>query len=371
MSPRRPSQRWHHGALIAWLIAALMPAALTGNPLYLAIDLALLGWVYTQLGRGSEIAAAWGGLARLGFAFALFTLIINVFFGGAGDTVLLTLPSWRPGGGPLQLGGPVTLEGLLFGVVSTLALLCAILALATFNILVDHYQLTRAVPAALHQSATIVSIALAFLPQLASAQREIRQAHALRGHRIRGVRDLAPLLVALLGEAMERAIRLAESMEARGYSAATSRTADRRGLATRLAIVGGLGSILAGAVLRGMGNAMPIAVDPRMLGTLAGLAGLALLIGAFWHLGRQTRRSRHRRARWRRRDTVLTAISLTTAVGLMGIWATRRSWLFFQPWPTAEWPPFEPWIPLLFVPVLVPWWVARSARPAIVAEGTP
>lgn len=362
---------FHHGALVAWLLAALLPAAITGNPLYLGADLALVALLYSRLGRGSasKQAAAWGGFARLGVLFALFTVGINLLFGGVGETVLFTLPSWNPNDGPFQVGGAVTAESLVFGLVSALALLVALLALAVFNGLVDHYQLLRAVPAFLYQSATVVSIALVFLPQLARAQREIREAQALRGHRVRGLRDLAPLVLTLLGEALERAVRLAESMEARGYAAPAHRgeSAERESRGARLAIVGGLGSILAGAVLRDApseSRGRLDLVDLETLGTGLALLGVVALVATLGWLGRRARRTRHRHARWRGRDTLLTALSLLCAVTLVALRARRPELFAFQILPVVERPSFVPWLllPVLAAPALLFAQLAQLAR---------
>lgn len=359
-----PHSDFHHAGLIVWLLMALLPSALTSNPWYLLWSGVLLFGLHRATGQGSETANAWAGFAYFALAFVVFTLLMNILFGGLGQTVLLELPAWRPGDGSFQVGGPVTLEGILHGLISALALLCAIFALATFNTLVDHYQLLRSVPRFLHQAATVASIAIVFLPQMARAQREIRQAHALRGHRIRGLRDLGPLLLTLLYEALERAMRLAESMEARGFGASHPRSLSQ-GLGTRLAIVLALGLLLVGVVVRGMGADMFEAVDlpwdHQRLGSVAIGVGMALLGGALWSLGRRQRRTHHRRTRWRRRDSALVAVSLLAAAFFVGLKIRQPSLFNYQTLPKAQWPTFEWWIALPMLLVLCPQVLRRQS----------
>ena len=207
-----------------WLAAALAPPLLTRNPFYLAGALAAVGVVYGVVARGREAVAGWGAFLRLGLVLVAFSALVQPLLVHVGATTLFTLPSWSwhldafgRTLGTVELGGRVTLESVVYGIGRGLALLAVLLAFATFNARVDPYHLLRGIPRFLYQSGIVLSIALAFVPQMLAAQREIREAQALRGHRFRGLRDLVPLLVALLAEGLERSIDLAESMEARGF----------------------------------------------------------------------------------------------------------------------------------------------------------
>ena len=126
--------------------------------------------------------------------------------------VLFTLPrNW-----PL-IGGPITLEGLLYGLSGGASLFAVLLVFATFNLALDSHRLLRWLPSGLYQAGLVVSIALSFIPQLMSSLQEIREAQRVRGHQFRGVRDWIPLFVPLITTALERSLTLAESMEARGF----------------------------------------------------------------------------------------------------------------------------------------------------------
>lgn len=352
---------FHSTALLFWLLAALAPSVLTRNPLYLAVALGLMTITHQVLAKRSPTAGAWGSFARLAIFFVLVTLAINVLLGAGGETTIFELPAWKVTGDEgrilFQVGGPVTLESLLFGLTTALALLSVILALATFNTLADHYQLLRSLPDFLYQTATVVSIALAFMPQLVEAQREIREAQALREHRIRGLRDLLPLVMTLLAEGLERAITLAESMEARGFAGPPR---GRFGeLLPRLLIALGLGLLAIGAVGRGLWPE-----SGAGLWMLA--AGGLLLAGTLYGLGRRVRRSRFRSQAWRPRDTWLAGISLAALGGFTALVLADARPLHYELFPQAHWPPFEALalVPMLaFLAPLVLFHPSRSEAP--------
>lgn len=338
---------FHSRALFIWLLAALLPSVLTRNPFYLLCSLLLVAAVHRRLGKLSPTAGAWSGFARLAVIFLLFTLAVNVVLGGRGATVLVELPAWRWIGSDgrvlFQLGGAITAESLTEGVISALALLSVIYALAAFNALADHSQLLRDLPTFLYQGATVVSIALTFLPQLVVSQRQIRQAHALRGQHIRGLRDLLPLLVTLLAEGLDRAMSLAESMEARGFSGPPRAPRLRRLL--RVGIAVGLGLLLAGSVLHGL----------RRSGGLALLvAGGSVLALTVWRLGRDIQRSRYRRRRWRAVDSALVALALLSGGSLLGLYLRQRGLFHYQAWPAVQWPGWDLRIVLALLPIAGP-----------------
>jgi energy-coupling factor transport system permease protein len=303
----------------------------------LGTGLLVLVAVERRLAGRSPDGEAWGSVLRLGLLFVLFTLAFNLLLGGYGETTLVELPAWKVTGEEgrvlFQVGGALTLESLLFGLTAALALAFMLLALAVFNSLADHYQLLRGLPPFLYQAGTVVSIALTFIPQLFRAQRQMRQALALRGHRFRGFRDLVPLLVNLVAEALERAMALAESMEARGFSAAPGEKASGPWL--RLGIAAGLALCLVAMVLRGTGG-------PPWPSALLALAGVGALAQALRRVGRRHHRTRHRLAPWTWRDSVLVGAALLLAGGLAFLWLLDRGRFAYPLLPVASWPTLDP-----------------------------
>jgi hypothetical protein len=154
-----------------WLLAALLPVVLTKNPFYLLVAILAVAANYLSLGRNAPTAQGWGSFLRLGLILVFFSIAFNLLFVSAGDTVLFTLPQlrWRVTSLAqqpvlMQIGGQVTLESLIYGFTTGLALIGVLVTFATFNTLVDHYQLLRSIPRFLYQSAIVASIGITFVP---------------------------------------------------------------------------------------------------------------------------------------------------------------------------------------------------------------
>jgi energy-coupling factor transport system permease protein len=355
---------FHTATWLLWLLAALLPTLLSKNPWYMLLLLAIAGADYYLLGRGSPVAQSWGLFLRLGLFLVVFSVAFNLLFSTYGATELFQLPRWRLATGRaiiFQLGGPLTLEGLAYGLANGLSLMVILMTLATFNTLVDHYLLLRSIPRFLYQTAVIISIAITFVPLMVVAQREIREAQALRGHRFRGLRDLPPLFIALLVEGLERAIGLAESMEARGFGGRVSASAVRRELLFRAAIAFSLFILLAGA--------FALAYFPlKWPGGLLAALGAGILLLSLWLIGRSVERSRYRRELWRRRDTVVS-LACGLSLGLIALLRLAdRAALSFYPYPRLSLPPFNPLVGLallaLLAPVAVALWEKKHDRTA-------
>lgn len=341
---------FHTWSWVAWLVAAAIPAFTLRNPLYLVLILGAAGIVYAALGRTSPLGSSWGSFVKLGvFLFAL-TIPFNALSIHIGQIVLFRLPgSW-----PI-VGGAITLEAFISGAVSGLNLLAILVVFAAFNAAVDHYQLLRATPAFLFQAGVVISIAISFVPQMVLSAREIREAQRIRGHRFRGIRDLLPLVMPLLASSLERAIQLAETMEARGFGSAVHPLSSRAALASQVGTLGALLSVLVGL--------FAVTYFPQA-GTwgwiLAGL-GVAAMLAIFVLQGRRVRRSRYRRPRWQTRDTILAAASTIVIAAVVTARLAVPQALAYTPFPPSPLlPPFHPLAagPLLLLALpalLVPW----------------
>lgn len=350
---------YHTTTWLLWLIAALLPAMLTRNPLYLIILLLAVAVAYNTIGRLSPVADSWRLFLKAGLILASFSILFNTLTVHYGETVLFTLPRFTLTIGHvtfLDLGGRITLEALTFGFVSGLSLIVILLIFATFNVLVDHHQLLRSTPAFMYQTAMIASIAIAFVPQMVASLKDIREAQAIRGHRFRGIRDLLPLFVPLLTSGLERAIQLAESMEARGFGSETSPQTTRRGLLHRILIPVALFGLLAGVFWYSYYS------NGRWVGAFVVLASLAALIGNLVTMGRGVRRSRYRRELWRRRDTIVSAASIVAIVVIGGFWLLNTEALLFYPYPRVSLPNFNPLIGLVLLTSITPVLAAPQMR---------
>jgi energy-coupling factor transport system permease protein len=331
---------FHPIAWLTWLVGAMAPALLTRNPLILTVLLLVTAVVYNALGARSPLAGGWASLVRLALVLWGFSLVFDGLTNHFGATPLIVLPREWP-----IVGGPITAEALLFGLSSGLALASLVLIFATFNAVADHYRLLRMVPAAFYHAAVVAAIALTFVPQTVASLQDIREAQTLRGHRFRGLRDLLPLFLPLLSSGLERAIQLAESMEARGFA---HTDAPLPGAGTRLGLVAGALSCGAGAFV---GAYFPA---ERAAGLVLLLGGAGLLAGGLWRLGQGVRRSRYRRLHWQRRDSLVATAGGLVAGAFVATALLAPARLAFDPYPRATWPPFDPLVGLALLPLLAP-----------------
>ena len=342
---------FHTWSWVAWLVAAAVPAFTLRNPLYSALILGAAWLVYTALGRSTVVGSSWGSFVKLGFFLFALTIPFNALSIHIGQIVLFSLPSNWP-----IIGGAITLEAVIAGAVNGLALFTILVVFAAFNAVVDHYQLLRATPPFLFQAGVVLSIAITFVPQMVLSAREIRQAQRIRGHRFRGLRDLLPLVMPLLASGLERAIQLAETMEARGFGGAVRPRSRREALAAQAGVLAALLALLTGLSL--------IAFWTRWQvwgGALTALGGAGLLL-LFWFQGRGVRQTRYRRPRWRSRDTILAAASALTLAVVLAAKAVAPETLYYSPYPPNPlWPPFNPWVGAALLLLALPALLAPAA----------
>ncbi len=272
----------HALAWLIWACSAAVLALMTRNPLYLAL-IALAAWLtYIVVGQRSHQAGRWRGLLKVGLLIWALTIPFNVLMIHQGAHVLGRLPKQWP-----LVGGNITLEAVVYGLVSGFSLWTLLLIFAAFNMAADASQLLRFMPASFYQIGTIASIALTFVPQMLASAQEIREAQQIRGHRFRGWRDLLPLFVPLLTTSLERAIQLAESMESRGYGGSAIASPQRKLTRQQGSVLGGLALALCGLLAR--------AYWPQRayIGHILIVVASLMLIGALRAMGRQVPRSRY------------------------------------------------------------------------------
>jgi len=329
---------FHTLTWVIWLVAAALPAFTLRNPLYLVLVVGASWVVYLGLGRTSPVGRSWGTFVRIGVLFVAVAVAFNALSSHFGTLVLFRVPEAWP-----IVGGPITLEAAVAGAVNGLGLLAILAVFATFNAVVDHYQLLRATPAFAFQVGTVISIAITFVPQMVLSAAEIRQAQRIRGHRFRGIRDLLPLVMPLLATSLERAIQLAETMEARGFATVlnpdSTGSSQRRTLLTQTGLLATLLGLLAGLFL------LTFVVGGSTWGW-----GLLILSGAgmgiiLWGQGRQVRRTRYRRVRWQSHDTVVAiACGIALAAVIAGRLAAPQTMAYSPYPPNSLLPPFNPYV---------------------------
>ena len=386
---------FHTLTWLTWLVAAAYLALVNQQPLQSALLILATALVFQVASRRNPLGQSWHAFLRLGLGVWLVALLFNLLSSHAGVVVFFTLPRRWP-----LIGGPITLEALLYGLASGGSLFAMLLVFATFNLAADQHRLLRRIPTGLFQAGLVVSIALAFVPQMVQGLQQIREAQRIRGFKLRGLRDLIPLFVPLVTTGLERSLTLAESIEARGFGGvagtATGSVAPRvrsgaehkpswgrviasdyghKGLAQRQAwqsatTLVGLLAVLGGLVWQAVQPA------PRWPGW-AGLGlGIALVLAALYQQGRSVRRTHYQRELWRACDTWV-ALASVASIALVSYTRIRAPLtLSYYPYPPfCPWPRFAPLLGLAALLVATPAFLwpspqtAQATRQSDGAEG--
>jgi energy-coupling factor transport system permease protein len=195
-------------AIAAWSAACLVIILSTTNPAYKA----------TVLAAALAALAAGAGLRRIErllvavLLIGVFAMFLNFVSAHLGTTVLFSLPASIP-----AIGGPYTLEALVYGASGGMTIAAAILAAAPFSLLLASNEVMDALPAALSRTGAAIAASLNLVPGVASSFVQVSEAQRLRGWRPRGPRSWAEVVVPVVLTSVEGSIQLAESMEARGF----------------------------------------------------------------------------------------------------------------------------------------------------------
>ncbi|MCE5258436.1 MAG: energy-coupling factor transporter transmembrane protein EcfT [Chloroflexi bacterium] len=343
----------HPLAWVAWVCGAAVCSLLTRNPLYQVI-LTLSAWlVLVVAGGSSPLSGGWMGVVRLGALIWVITIPFNALMLHQGNTVLFSLPANWP-----LVGGNITLEAVIYGASAGLAIWVLLLLFSALNTAMDASELIRLAPPVFYQAGIITSIGLTFVPQMVKSSQEIREAQRVRGHHFRSWRDLLPLVIPLLTTSLERAMELAESMEARGFGGETNDLSTRRRLYLSLLILLGLGLLLTGAAL-----GLWLQQGAWWTGMIL-ICAVGCLAYAFTALAQHSKRSHYSRRRWTWNDTLISAGSLAALSVMIVVRVTDNLALTYYPFPpNALLPAFNPWVGLALVLYALPGLVSILREP--------
>lgn len=328
----------HPIAWVCWLLASLVALSATRNPLYLTLVLLCITLVSTTVTPKAEVSPPISPL-RFATIVVVFSALFNALTFHAGETVVFRLPESIP-----LLGGPITLEAMVYGGLNGLVLAGFFAAFVALNAALSTRELIGLVPRAFHPVAVVISIAITFVPTTFRQMQAIREAQAIRGHRVRGVRDWLPLFMPLLVGGLERALQLAEALTARGFAAGTQ-TQDTK---TRVALVAGLATLLAGWLLR-------LVWGHDLFGLQVMLLGGVVVLGALWVLGRRTSRTTYRPHPWRPHDwsVVVTALIVIGSF-VLPVPPFDQTTLRYAPYPALHLPAFDPLVGTMILGLLWP-----------------
>jgi energy-coupling factor transport system permease protein len=312
--PGRLPRGLHPVAWWLWAIALATAASRTTNPLLLVLIFAVLGLVVTL--RRTD--APWARGYRFYLFMALTVIVIRIVFRvvfesgvAPGQTILFSLPrvptpSWYSG---VQIGGPVSLPGVLSATLDGMRLACLLGCIGAANTLANPKRALRVLPGALYELGVAVTVALSVAPQLVESVQRVRRARRLRGAGGKGLHALRAIAIPVLHDALERSLRLAAGMDSRGYGRVGGATRASRRVTAAL-MLGGLAGLCLGAYGL-LGSA-----EPRGLGVGGFAAGAGLCVAGLALGGRRVSRSRYRPDPWSWPEWAVTGCGLACAIVL-------------------------------------------------------
>lgn len=360
---RTAEHPFHSVAWLVWALAAAACVELAPSPVYVALVVAVAFLVVSAHTLDTPLARAFPLLLGVGAAFGLVRVLLTAATTHTGLDALFTTPHFslpRLLGG-FQVGGPVEPAVVLQAAAESFAVVGVMAVFGAFNAVVSHHQLVQSAPRAFYETGLILTVAVAFVPATVATVARVREADRARtgGHVVRRGR-LVRLAVPILESALERALLLAESMDARGFAAAEASRSDRTAAWCVLAGLAGMGGAFVALVARARAPAV-------VLGAVAVTAVAAATIVS----SRQAARATYRARRMATRDWALVAGALLAPAGLGVLALAGDSTLTWTATP-LHLPRFSPLAAVALAALTVPAWHPhpRAARPET-APGAP
>ena len=345
-----------------WIGAAALVPLMTRDPLYLVIDFAITCVVADAIRAHpfTEAAPVFASPLR----FAAFAILVGALFNGlvshVGETILMRLPDAIP-----LIGGPLTAESFVYGAINGLILATLFSAFAVLTLAVPVRDLIAYLPRAFYPIAVVSAIAATFVPSSVRQFQQVREAQAIRGHRMRGLRDWLPLFMPVLIGGLERALQLAEAMTARGFAGGNGQpeslgTETRRGRGTvsQIVLMLGLGGVLVGGVVRLLpGGARWLGLD---LSLPLLVLGTAATLWVVWRAGSHVHHTRYHRSAWTGVDSACAVFAIVAVLPLLIV--MLRGETGYTPYPRLALPVFDPLQGFPLLGLLAPIWGLQARR---------
>jgi energy-coupling factor transport system permease protein len=178
----------------------------------------------------------------------------------------------------------VNLSNIVYAALEGARLAVILIVFGTFNAVTDPYGVLRLAPRRFHEPALAAALALSIAPRTIDGLHRVREAQAMRGIEVRGMRTLPALVVPVLETGMEEAVTLAESMDSRGHGRGTRSRYRPEPWTVAGVTTAALGAVAAAvyvvAAARGLGDLRP-GTDPLVWPSVEpALVGAALLLAA-------------------------------------------------------------------------------------------
>ncbi len=284
---------------VLWLINTIIFILSTRNPIYLSLVLIAL-FVLGDRKAKVQHRKTWIGLnLRFLISMVLISSLVNGLFTHLGQTKLFHFPSnW------LLIGGDITLESLIYGVINGLIIGSLYLSFNILNLALSVKQLSRLIPRAFHPIGMTATLALTFFPSIQQRAREIKEAQMIRGNPMKKMSDWLPILLPLIVTSLEDAIILSESMTSRGFHAVPSRNHANFAI---ISLVIGTFSIFSGWTLN-------LYDYPQVISIFLYVVGGSIIILTLFKKGREFRVTHYHQVSWKKKDIVFGAIVLISII---------------------------------------------------------
>jgi energy-coupling factor transport system permease protein len=199
-------------------VGALWAAALTAAALILYDPLVLGALAVAVLGAGvgAGVGRQLRGTLRTALIVGLPIVAINVFASREGLTVFARVGDLGPFG-----QGHLTVEAVVYGAVIALKVTLLMLITTLASLAVDPDELLRGFRRMSFRSALTASLATRMIPVLGADAQRLAEAQRTRPENpSRGIRGRVALLSAIVGGSLERAMKVAATLELRGFAVA-------------------------------------------------------------------------------------------------------------------------------------------------------
>ena len=246
-------QRLNPAVKLAWGFGLVVLSLIFDHPVYLLV----LFTAVILLVKSAGVWREYTSVLKLFIWMGAVIIIINALVSYNGTHVLAAAPFKLP-----VLGSPViTLEAIAFGAVMALKLLVIISAFVFINLAVhpDDMMSVLLKMKFPYKSVLVTSLSTRFIPCLIEDVQRISDAYRTRGVQldtgnwITRLKKRAGIIIPLLSGSLDRAVQVAEAMEARGFGTVRKRVFYKDSRMSRLdaaALGVAVTPLFAGVVLR-------------------------------------------------------------------------------------------------------------------------
>jgi hypothetical protein len=189
------------------------------------------------------------------------------------------------------------------------------------------------IPQAFYPLTIITTISLSFFPSIQEKTRQIKEAQMIRGNPMKKLSDWLPIMVPLMVTSLENAIRLSESMTARGFQVKTASKGPSKGLMI----------LILATFLVFSGWTLSLFGYPHWISWALYLAAGFLVGFLFFTQSKKTQITHLHQDQWQPVDTLATAVFGVHFLVLLGLILFQQTdFLSYSPYPTLAFPTFPP-----------------------------